>query len=101
LKYKNNYNVRYILYIDYQRLFRDILSQADMEEEFDEEDLNLKGKTFRKLMENTGLMVTQHYVKLENDCTMKWNFHSAFFFCGTVGYRVKELEIIWSQVFDC
>lgn len=71
---------------DYAGLFQDILDRADLQTNFDEEILTLNGKTFRSLMEQTGKIVTQNYMVLQRECELKWNYHSAFFFAGTVGW---------------
>lgn len=79
----------------------DIQTMGEMEPEFDNETLNLTGKTLRFIMKKTANFGVNNYIRfkisffkwhissyisrLQADCDEKWSYHNSFFFAGTLG----------------
>ena len=54
---------------------------------FDEETLLIKGDNFRHIINRVSHFVINNYISFYK-CDLKWNFHDAFFFAGTIATTI-------------
>lgn len=59
---------------EYQQFYGELIKTAELED-FNEEQLNLSGSTFRKLVHEAVNLVVNHYYSLEEKCGEKWTYH--------------------------
>ncbi|CBY08551.1 unnamed protein product [Oikopleura dioica] len=73
---------------EYGNFFSFAQNISDQKSNFDEETIVLKGFVLRDLMQKSTKMVIRKYTELETACEVKWNFHNALFFAGTVATTI-------------
>ena len=78
----------------FDQFYSHLLELADLARRFDDEKIDMSGLTFRTLMEESATLVIANYVTIQEHCENQWNFHSAFFFAGTVGEDAQITEYL-------
>ena len=78
----------------FDQFYSHLLELADLARRFDDEKIDMSGLTFRTLMEESATLVIANYVTIQEHCENQWNFHSAFFFAGTVGEDAQIIEYL-------
>ena len=72
---------------EFQRFYLELFKMAEFGK-FNEEMFTISGLTFRRLVKAAVEIVVENYYSLEESCSPSWNYHSAFFFAGTVATTI-------------
>jgi len=67
---------------------------------FNEESLQISGKTMRKVIQRTAQFGIHNFLALQTECTNNWNFHNSFFFAGTGESCDADVGVPRSFYFD-
>ena len=73
---------------EFESFYDRVVVASNVAVNFNSEIITLTGTTFRDLMEEGSQLVIQNMDTIKEACLLKWDFHSAFFFAGTVATTI-------------